>query len=93
MTRWKTLTVAEDNGHSDRLTTEYRGYYKGSGTDLRISISEKRELTISNPGGILCTPGFTTKDIDDLILYLQDAKVFLEESDILKRLLGESIWR
>jgi hypothetical protein len=89
---WTTLSVSEDNNRSDRLTAEYKGYYKGSDIDLKISISEKRELTISNRAGVLLTPAFDCGDIDGLIEYLQDAKVFLEEADLVKKLLGEPAW-
>jgi hypothetical protein len=90
---WKTLTVAEDDMRSDRLTARYTGRYKFRDTELRVSITDEREFTVSNQVGIVCTPGFSTKDIDELILFLQDAKVFLEEEEVMKKLQGETVWQ
>lgn len=92
MSRWRTLSVGEDDGRSERITAVYTGYHKFATTELRISIDDNKLLTIGNEAGILYTPGFTLRDIDDLILYLQDAKLFVEESNTVKKLLGEPTW-
>lgn len=93
MTRWQILTVGEDDGQSDRITAKYEGWHRGSDVNLRISITENRLLSLGNEAGTLIIPNFTTKDIDGLIEYLNDAKQFISEADTVKKLTGEHIWQ
>jgi hypothetical protein len=91
MSDYKLLSVNEDNGHSDRLTARffsYGGFNKSS--DMIISVSATRKFTIEQrkPNGLTGSVEFQDIDIDGVIQYLQDVKVFLSEEDMVKKLMG-----
>ncbi len=103
----KILTVAEDNGISDRLTCVSKSYagfsqdrHISQDKTLKISIDADRNLTLN-----MFTNGiyngafkfheheiqfeFHDVDVDGLIQYLQEVKVWLSEEDMIKKLIGK----
>jgi len=89
MSQSKILSVAEDNGRSDRLAFWIKTY-AGSGEwhEMKISLTNKKQMIVSHAAGIFCVEGFNAHAIDSLIDYLQQAKIFLSEEDMVARLMG-----
>jgi len=57
---------------------------------MLISVGATRKFTVSKVvNGIAETLEFQDIDLDGLIQYLQDAKVFLSEEDMVKKLMGK----
>lgn len=98
MSKFKTLSVAEDRYQSDRLTaaqaritsTRICGKYVASQEELRIGISTKRGLSVELyiDGLRWSNIVFENIDIDGLIQHLLEVKQFLSEEDMIARLLG-----
>ena len=85
------LSVAEDNGQSDRLTGKAyldKGY-------LYVSVDEKSNLTaniIPHEGKrkpVSSKIVIEEIDLDELILFLNECKAFVEESEIMNKLKGK----
>lgn len=85
------MSVNEDDRHSDRITAaflSYGGFNRPS--NMLISVGATRKFTVSKVvNGIAETLEFQDIDLDGLIQYLQDAKVFLSEEDMVKKLMGK----
>ena len=80
MYKFELLSVAEDRNKSDRIT--------GSQEGLTLSIDKNSRLTINLR---FTEQSFVLSklDIDCLILFLQDAKQFIEEHKVIEKLKGE----
>lgn len=86
------LTVNQDDGHSDRITSiqENMIWKHNEFEMLKICIDNKRRLTIENKDSLnrRTLINFNDIDIDGLIEYLHDVKEFLYEEDIVKTIKG-----
>ena len=89
------LSVQEDSDRVDRLSASYTGVVLRDGfhfrtTELQISVSNKERLTIVNDNMTpIIIDSFGEKDIDSLIEYFQDAKQFIREARLIKKLSGK----
>lgn len=92
MTEFKVLSVAEDNYKSNCISAKWYSYDNRYGhQQLRISVNKDRKLVLEDDrnGNALCFDRFTVQTIDSLIQYLQDAKTFLSEEDMIAKLMGK----
>lgn len=93
MSTYTILSVNEDNGHSDRLTAKFQSHNGrfGDWSTMKISVTDSRKLIIGKIDGnglVNQNVEFQDIDLDGLIQYLQDVKVFLSEEDMVKKLMG-----
>ena len=90
MTEFKVLSVAEENYESDCISAKWYSYDNRYGhQQLRISVNKDRKLVLEDDRNALCFDQFTVHTIDSLIQYLQDAKTFLSEEDMIAKLMGK----
>jgi hypothetical protein len=87
------LSVVEDDGHSDRLTAVQTNFAKHRSLGYRhqlikISVTSNSDLILSShiDGCAVHEIEFLGIDVDSLIDYLQDVKVFLAEEKMIKKL-------
>ena len=83
---FKTLSVAEDNYESDRITFEYVNLY---GDDFRIVVLSDKKIVFHNKQAIIKLKHFTRTDLKSLIIALQEADTFLSEIELVNRLMGK----
>jgi hypothetical protein len=98
MSKFKTLSVAEDKHQSDRLTASqiHQRWIRVArkteiqSEELRISVTNKRRLMIEliHNGASYDYINFDDIDIDGLIQHLLEVKQFLSEEDMIARLIG-----
>jgi len=92
MSKFEILSVAEDNNKSNCLSAEQTCYKNGIIQSLYLSVNTDRDLVIrakSNTNYVGVSTTFRGIDVDSLIEYLQDVKIFLSEEDMVKKLMGK----
>ena len=91
MSELKILSVAEDNGNSERMSAvqHFPGRMNEPGTTIVFSIYSDRSLHIRFNAPLPVDIIFPELDVDGLILFLQDAKQFISESDVIAKLQGK----
>jgi hypothetical protein len=86
------LSVAQDNGHSDRITAQQRNYVRGMTNLFQISVTNNGKLTITHdyPSARgTAVVEYPEIDLDGLIQFLQDAKTFVSEEEMYQKLKGK----
>lgn len=85
------LSIAEDSYQSDRISCKHEEHWPNRQT-LKLSVTSKKNMVIevSNPNMIGSKQVITVfdMDIDGLIQFLQDAKVFISEEEMVDKLIG-----
>lgn len=94
------LSVAEDDGYSDRLTVSQsqmhtviersgnRSYMTVMNSTIKISITKDRKLIIreSKDGSAGVQIEFPSFDVDGMAEFMQDVKTFISEEEMIKKL-------
>jgi hypothetical protein len=93
MTALRILTVAEDNNQSDRITAKlnYDDFRHINSVSINLSISNTKILTIKSELGVINIKDFDRKMIGDLIKYLEEAREFLSEEEMVAKLMGRRL--
>ena len=96
MSTLRILSVAESNYISDGVVAQQNNYRPvtrsgssgpfGNDNILKIKIDKDRKLDISLSTGEHIK--FLDLDVDGLIQYLQEVKVWLSEEDLVRKLMG-----
>lgn len=84
--KFELLSINEDDGASDRVTAKQVG--EGS---IKISITDRKRARIEHIDGRTYHKSiieFKDLDIDGLIDFLQEAKVFISEEEMVRTLMG-----
>jgi hypothetical protein len=91
MGEFELISVAEDDYRSDQIKAKWTTYNTRTRETqtLDISVSADRKLRLSNEAATLFFMNFDNEAIDSLIQYLQDAKTFLSEEDMVATLIGK----
>jgi hypothetical protein len=92
-TKFEILSVAEDNWESDRISAKAESYYPNRQT-LKLTFTSKGNLIIEAS----CPTNISTKttqiltfdvDLDSLLQFVQEAKVYIEEEKVIEKLIGK----
>ncbi len=99
---FSTLSVAEDNYQSDRISGIQNFILKQTdyafSSELKITVTSDRELIIckknysdltKNHEPYTSVMKFQDVDVEGLVVFFQDAKRFLEEEDMYRKLSGK----
>ena len=85
------LSIAEDSYQSDRISCKHEEHYPNRQV-LKLSVTSKKNLVIearcpnnNQPAQVITV---FDMDIDGLIQFLQDAKIFISEEEMVNKLMG-----
>ena len=88
MSKFEILSVAENNGLSDRITAR-RAVFLPNRQTVDISVTSVGNMVInSTMGGKQVDIALFDVDFDDLISFLQEAKTYVSEEKMMRKLLG-----
>lgn len=88
--KFNILSVNEDGGVSSRLTGVQRNFHTSGDNTLRISVSEKGNLMLVRTfNGKSTAFDFDRADIDGIIDFFKEAKIFMDEARLVEKLTGK----
>ncbi len=89
MPQFRQLSIREDNDHYDRVTIEQQEYHPNN-QKLTISVTSTKNLVITaSSGGKITTINSFDFDINGLIEFLIEAKTFISEEEMVRKLTGK----
>ena len=93
---FKILTVAEDNGQSDRMTAVQSQHnwmpgWPAAKHEISFTVTVKRDIQIEErrDGKLINSIQYPRVDLDSLILFLQDVQTFISEEEMIEMLKGK----
>ncbi len=92
--KFKVLSVAEDRWQSDRLTANAESHFPNRQT-FSLSFTDKGNMIMeaycpSNVGIPVTKITVFDLDLDSLLQFVQDAKLFIEEERMIATLIGKN---
>jgi hypothetical protein len=91
--KFEVASVAEDSYQSDRLTAKAESHFPNRQT-LKLSFTAKGNMIVeascpTNQSIPVTTIVAFDVDVDSLLQFIQDAKIFIEEEKVIAKLIGK----